>query len=224
TIADHVASQNMLAGILAALFARERTGRGQRIDTSLLGGQIWAQASEITAHLLTGRVGGLSQRSHPWIAGLYGTFPTKDGWIAVVGIIGPDRVKFFEVIERPELAEQFPQMFYWPEHKAALWPLLDDAFATRTTDEWCERLCAARLRHAPVRDHAAVVADPGARANGYLADVEGMTVVAPPVRFSDTPARTAGVAPELGQHTEEILLEVGFSWDDITQLQDTQVI
>ncbi|HSS10654.1 MAG TPA: CoA transferase, partial [Acidimicrobiales bacterium] len=62
TIADHIASQNLVAGILAALFARERTGCGQHIETSLVGGQIWAQASEYTAHLLSGQTLGRANR------------------------------------------------------------------------------------------------------------------------------------------------------------------
>ena len=61
TIADHIASQNLVGGILAALLARERTGRGQRVTTSLLGGQIWAQASEITGCMLRGGAGGAVQ-------------------------------------------------------------------------------------------------------------------------------------------------------------------
>ena len=109
TIADHVAAQNLTAGVLAALVARERTGRGQRIDTFLLGAQIWAQASEYTACLLTGVPAGRSNRSHPLVPGLYGIFPTADGWIAIGGVVGPTRTRFYATIGRPDLMEQFPQ-------------------------------------------------------------------------------------------------------------------
>ena len=60
TIADHIAGQNLLAGILAALYARERTGRGQLVETSLLGGQVWAQAGEFTRYLMSGEMSGPS--------------------------------------------------------------------------------------------------------------------------------------------------------------------
>ena len=70
TVADHTAAQNLVAGILAALFARERSGRGQKVETSLLGGQIWAQASEMTHYLLTGRVAGRANRGNPMVPGL----------------------------------------------------------------------------------------------------------------------------------------------------------
>ena len=228
TIADHIASQNLVAGIVAALFARERTGRGQRIDTSLLGGQIWAQASEYTACLLLGRSVGPSGRGHPLVPGVYGMFSTSDGWLAVVGVAGAARTTFYEVIGHPELVERFPQPLYWEAEKAELFPLLDEIFSTRTTDEWCEVLRAAGLRYAPVRDHEAVVADPSAWANGYFATVDGpegpTRVVAAPVRFSDTPAQPSAVAPELGQHTEEVLLELDFSWDEIGALKDAGIV
>jgi crotonobetainyl-CoA:carnitine CoA-transferase CaiB-like acyl-CoA transferase len=224
TIADHIASQNLVGGIVAALYARERTGKGQRVTTSLVGGQIWAQASEYTGCLLRGGPAGRSNRGHPLIPGLYAIFRTADGWIAVVGVVGPTREKFFELVGRPELTEQFAQPLYWEAEKAALFPLLDEAFATATTAEWCERLREAGIRHAPVRDHGEVVADPNVWANGYLVNVDGTDVVAAPVAFSATPAKPPATAPELGQHTEEVLLDLGYTWEDITRLQDASAI
>jgi crotonobetainyl-CoA:carnitine CoA-transferase CaiB-like acyl-CoA transferase len=223
TIADHIASQNLVAGVLAALLARERTGRGQRVDTSLVGGQIWAQASEYTAHLLSGRILGRANRGHPMIPALYGIFPTADGWIAIVGVAGAAKARFFEVIGRPELSERFPQLYYWEAEKAELFPIVGEALATRTTAEWSEALSSAGLRYAPVRNQAEVAADPAVWDNGYLTKVSDgsgdVAVVAPPVRFSHTPARPAAVAPELGQHTEEVLLELGYQWTEIAELR-----
>jgi crotonobetainyl-CoA:carnitine CoA-transferase CaiB-like acyl-CoA transferase len=224
TIADHIAAQNLVGGILAALFARQASGQGQRVTTSLLGGQIWAQASEYTGCLLRGGPAGRANRGHPLIPGLYGIFRTADGWLAVVGIVGASRQTFFEVIGHPELSERFAQPLYWEAEKAALFPLLDEAFAAASTAEWCERLRAAGLRHAPVRDHGEVVADPNVWANGYLVNVDGVDVVAAPVAFSATPARPSSVAPELGQHTEEVLLDLGYTWDDIARLQASGAI
>jgi crotonobetainyl-CoA:carnitine CoA-transferase CaiB-like acyl-CoA transferase len=225
TIADHIAGQNLMAGIVAALYARERTGRGQLVETYLLGGQVWAQAGELTRYLMSGQISGPSCRSHPMIPGIYGIFQTSDGWLAIIGVVGPARDLFYRTIGRPDLIERFPGLLYFEDDKAALWPMLDEAFATKTTAEWCDLLGAARLRFAPVRDHAQVAGDPGVRANGYIVTVADqdapgseVSVVKTPVRFSDPVAAVRTHVPELGEHTEEVLLEAGYSWDDIAEL------
>ena len=114
-------------------YARERTGRGQMVETSLLGGQIWAQAGEYTRYLMSGRPSGAGGRSHPMIPGIYGMFGTADGWIAIVGTAGPARDRFYETIGRPDLIERFHHLLYFENDKAELWPILDEVFATKTT-------------------------------------------------------------------------------------------
>jgi crotonobetainyl-CoA:carnitine CoA-transferase CaiB-like acyl-CoA transferase len=231
TIADHISGQNLLAGVLAALYARERTGRGQLIETSLLGGQVWAQAGEITKYLMSGVMTGPSNRGHSMVPGIYGMFATSDGWIAIVGVAGQLRDRFYETLGRPDLIERFSGLLYFEDDKATLWPILDEVFATKTTAEWCDLLGAAGLRFAPVRDHAAVARDPGVRINGYIESVENpdasdstLDVVRTPVRFSESASSAPVRPPELGQHTEEVLLEAGYSWDDITSLSEDGVI
>ena len=161
------------------------------------------------------------------IPGIYGVFPTSDGWIAIVGI-AETRPAILLPDHRagPIWIAQFDQLLYFEEDRAALWPILDEVFAQKPTAEWCRVLGDAGLRFAPVRDHAEVAADPGVRANGYITRVAGSTegtadqeIVRPPVRFAGQETAPAAVdIPELGQHTEEILLENGFSWDDIGSL------
>lgn len=229
TIADHIGAQNLAAGVLAALFHRERSGRGQRVETSLLGGQIWAQASEITACLITGRAAGRSEGGHPLVPGMYGVFTTADGAMAIVGVSGPLRTRFFELIGAPELATEFPDPLYWQADKARLFPVVDAALSKRTTAEWAEVFRPAGIRYAPVHDHSQVVVDPNAWDNEYLVEVAdaergAVKVVASPVRFSETPARTPVIAPELGQHTEEVLLELGYTWEEISALRDAAAI
>jgi crotonobetainyl-CoA:carnitine CoA-transferase CaiB-like acyl-CoA transferase len=226
TIADHIASQNLVAGVLAALVARGRTGRGQRIDVSLVGGQIFAQASEYTSYFITGEVPGRSNKGHPLLHAIYGIFRTSDGWVAMVGVTPPNRHKFYEAVGRTDLIEdpRFQAMFMDEATKLALFAEIRPAFLTRTTAEWVEIMRRDGQRVAPVRSYDQVAADPQVLMNGYIVPVEhpefGTThMVGSPVRFSDTPATPSAVAPELGQHTEEVLLEIGYSWDDIEQLR-----
>ena len=107
------------------------------------------------------------------IPGIYGMFPTSDGWIAIVGVAGPARDLFYRTIGRPDLIAKFDQLLYFEDDRAALWPILDEIFAQKPTAEWCRLLEDAGLRFAPVRDHAEVAADPGVRANGYITRVTG---------------------------------------------------
>lgn len=227
-IGDHSGAQNLAMGIISALFARERTGRGQRVDVSLLGSQVWAQATEYTHYLLTGEMTGRSNGGHPLVNALYGIFATSDGYIAIAGCpehLWPGMVR---AVERPELHDnpRFGTYFTTPEIRAELRETFSKIFAERSTAEWCERLAAEEQRFAPVRDHAEVAADPQVLANEYLVSVEHpewgtTTVVGSPITFSDTPARWGVEVPELGQHTEEVLLEHGFTWDEIAELRDS---
>ncbi|NRA08496.1 MAG: CoA transferase [Myxococcales bacterium] len=231
TIADHIGSQNLANGVLAALVARQRTGRGQKVEVSLLGGQIYAQASEITAVALTGRPNSPEPGGHPLISMFYGVVPTSDGQIALVGILPDERPAFFAAIGRPELAEdpRFAEGWFPPGVRGELFEALAEAFRKRSTAEWVGVLAAGNYRYAVVHDQQQVLEDEGALANGYLQRVDHpewgeLTMVGSPIRMSDTPARPGRFAPELGQHTEEILLEHGYDWEAIAHLREQGAI
>ena len=225
-IADHIGSLNMVSGILAALHARERTGCGQRIEVSLLGGQIWAQATEYTHFLMTDRVPGRANLGHPLIKAAYGIFPTKDGWIGVIGVPPQARDDFFVAIGRPDLAldERLqgvaidPQAIDWFKGELAA------AFRSETTEKWCEALHNAGVRYAPVRDYREVAQDAGAWENGYFAQVQDngveRRVVGTPIRMSETPLTPGTRAPTLGEHTEDVLRDVGYDDKRLTELRE----
>ena len=231
TIADHIGSMNMTVGILAALFSRNVTGKGQRIDVSLLGGQIYAQASEYTAYLMTGEVPGRSNGGHPLLPMAYGILETADGYIALVGVLPDKRQALYEAAGVPELIEdeRFAPIIYTTEIRQELFRLLADGFKAKTTDEWAEILDRIEVRYAPVNDYEQAASDPLVTTNKYIVELEDLNgetrrVVGSPIKMSDTPTSPSVSAPELGQHTEEILLELGYSWEQIGEMRDLQAI
>ena len=231
TIADHIGSMNMTVGILAALFSRNVTGKGQRIDVSLLGGQIYAQASEYTAYLMTGEVPGRSNGGHPLLPMAYGVLETADGYIALVGVLPDKRQALYEAAGVPELIEdeRFAPIIYTTEIRQELFRLLADGFKAKTTDEWAAILDRIEVRYAPVNDYEQAVSDPLVTTNKYIVELEDFNgetrrVVGSPIKMSDTPTSPSVSAPELGQHTEEILIELGYSWEQIGEMRDLQAI
>ena len=231
TIADHIGSMNMTVGILAALFARQATGRGQRVDVSLLGGQIYAQAAEYTSFLMSGQVPGRANAGHPLLPMAYGILPTADGAIAIIGVLPDKREEFYQAVGLPELFSdpRFEPQFLGTPMRKELFAILGEAFKTKTTDEWVEILAAIPVRYAPVQDYAQAAADPEVIANEYIVELDHpgggtVKVVGQPIKLSDTPAVPSAQAPELGQHTEEILLELGYEWDQIAALGDAGAI
>ena len=231
TIADHIGSMNMTVGILAALVSRNANGKGQRIDVSLLGGQIYAQASEYTAYLMTGEIPGRSNGGHPLLPMAYGVLETADGHIALVGVLPDKREALYQAAGVPELIhdERFAPIIYTTEIRKELFRLLADGFKSKTTDEWASILDEMEVRYAPVNDYAQAAADPLVTTNNYIIELEDFNgekkkVVGSPIRMSETPTAPSASAPELGQHTEEIIIELGYTWDEIGELRDLQAI
>ena len=226
-LADHSGSQNLTTGILAALFARERTGRGQKVEVSLLGAMVWAQAAEYSHYLIAGEVHGRSNRGHPMIRGVYGMFQTADGWISMVGVPPDLWSSFCHDIERPDLIEHalYGKGRLTEAQRRQMFTELAPAFRALPTATLVERFRRSGQRFARVRDYAEVAADPHTYDNGYLVRGEHprfgpVTVVGSPLRMSDTPTVPGISTPELGEHTEEVLLEAGYTWEEIAKLRE----
>jgi len=231
TIADHIGSQNLANGVLAALVARHRTGRGQHVEVSLYGGQIYAQASELTRHFLSGELKPPEAGGHPIVPTLYGVFPTADGHIALVGV--PEEVlpEFFAMLGRPDLIDdpRRTPIAFLQGGRVEFCAVLAELFSANTSAHWESELRSIGVRYAPVRDYAGVAADPGAFANGYLQRVDhprwGDTVaIGSPISMSDTAATPGRVAADLGEHTFEVLTEIGYDDARIAALSQDSVI
>jgi len=231
-LGDRVAAISFTCGILAALLAREKTGLGQQVDTSLFNTGVFVNASDVGAALVTGQDRQNVERKE--LANvLLGSYKTKDGRWLRLAVNQPDRywsrvcrALGQEELERDPRFEDFVDRM---ENHVALFHILEEAFLTRTLDEWKVSLTEAGLPWAPVSSLPEVVSDPQARANDFFARYEHPThgnieVVANPAHLSRTPASVLRPAPEFGQHTEEVLLEYGYSWEDIAEFKDLGVI
>lgn len=230
-IADSTGGLTLAVGILAALLHRQASGRGQRVDASLLGGQIWTQASELSFYLAGGRNSERANRGHAFLPAIYRVFETADGHLVIAGVTAKEQSGFLRALGLEALADdpRFPPPAGLGGNLAEAFPILDAQFKTRTTAEWCARLAKEGQRFAPVNDYAAVAAYEQAYANGYLRRVEHpewgpVAQVGSPVDLSETPAMPGVTAPELGQHTEEILLELGYDWPAVGRLREAGAI
>lgn len=230
TLADYIGAVNLALAVVSALYSREVTGVGQKVETSLFGSQIAAQAWEMQYYLLSGRM-KRSGRGHAYLPTIWRTFQTSDGW-AVVGGVGDDRwPAFCAAVAMPELEhdERFANGALRRNNIDTLYALLDDKFLAKTTAEWTAVLEAHDMICAPVADYEGVSHDPQALENEYIMSVDhpsnGPTqIVGFPWKFSETPAHAAPSAPELGEHTEEILLSLGYTWEQIVAMRETKAI
>ncbi|HEY91842.1 MAG TPA: CoA transferase [Dehalococcoidia bacterium] len=158
-------------------------------------------------------------------------FYTKDGKRIIFNALQPDRfwAEYCRVIERPDLVEdpRFSTTEARAENNTELYHILRDAFLTKTLEEWTPDF--VNLPFAPMQDTVDVANDPQAIANDMFIPVEHPTygpirVIASPLDLSETPATYRLPAPEFSQHTEEILLEIGYSWEDIAGFKEKGTI
>jgi len=228
---DRTTGTHVVAGIMAALFNRERTGQGQKLEFSLYHSIVWVLAADIQGALFSVPV---PERDRAKVGNpIANTYLTKDGrWIRLQMLQSdlqwPD---FCQAIERPDLVNnpRFNNMAMRKQNSEELIRLLDEIFATRNIEVWERFLTENDCIFSRVQTSAEVTTDPQALANNFFAELEHPRVgkiklVNSPVKFNQNPASIRTPAPEIGQHTEEVLLEQGYSWDDIVRLKDEGVI
>jgi len=226
-IADQAGALTMAYAILGALVHRLRTGEGQELEVSQLGSVVLLQNTSLQRFLLTGAAPDRWDRRaarNP----LWNTYRCGDGRWLVLAMSQADRFwpAFCAAVGRPDwLADpRYAGMAGREAGAAELVAEMDAHFLTRPRHHWLARLTAAELLAGPVHEYPELVADPQVVANGYLAEIpadfgETVPVVANPVRYGATPVTKPGRAPELGQHTEEVLLELGYEWSEIGALR-----
>lgn len=217
--------------ILAALTARETTGRGQHIDMALLDVQVACLANQAMNYLTTGVPPRRLGNAHPNIVP-YQDFPTADGdFILTVGNDGQFR-KFCEVAGHPEWADdpRFASNKARVANRVELIPLIRQATVFKTTAEWVAALEAVGVPCGPINDLAAVFEDPQVLARGLKVELPhalagAVAQVASPLRLSDTPVEYRMAPPRLGEHTASVLERVlGLSAEAIERLRQEGVV
>lgn len=221
----------MAGGIAAALVRRLRTGRGAVVDVSLLSSGLWAFAPGVIASQLYG-VDTIPRRSHADQPNpLVTAYTTRDGrQIYMSGIQTEKNFPIFtEIVGHPELVDdvRFATGAARLANARECIGVLDQIFAERDLAEWVERLRRSPMPWAVVQTAAEAATDPQTAANGYVIAIEGEAgaypVVASPAQF-DNVGPTAQRAPDHGEHTEEVLMALGFDWDTIARLKSQGAI
>ena len=223
---DHVTAISAVAGVTAALVARQATGRGQHVTTSLLRAGAFMLGFDVNMALRRGARVVPPVRTHVPNP-LYNSYRVKDDrWLFLLGL-QPDR-HWLPVVRAVGLwglvdDERFTTAEARGRNCADLIQLLDVAFATRSLADWTPLLDAEGVVWAPVQTAFDLLSDPQAEASGAFVDVpvaEGTArMVASSVDFLGTPWAVDRRTPEAGEHTEEVLLELGHDWDSIGELR-----
>ncbi len=218
---DQLGGLTLAFGIASALFVRATTGQGQHVDTSLIGSLTSLQAMPLGRYLRTGRQPGFEFRR----AATYTHYQCADGGYMAIAANSQAMWERMCDASAPELKTdpRFVEPFARADNKLVLVDVLTALFATKTVDEWEDLLTAADVPHAAVLTYAGVAAHEQFWANGYLQEIEHsnlghMRVHGPPVHMSATPPRIQGGGPQLAQYNEELLLELGYTWEQIEAL------
>ena len=211
-------------GILAALHHVQRTGEGQLVDTSLFEAGIVHTFWQSAICLATGVAPGPLGSAHP-LNGPYQAFETTDGSITVGAANQSNWLKTLDALGLPELATdpRFHDNAGRMANLAVLVGLMGERFKRRTSVEWLAILEAAGVPAGPVLDVKQMHADPQTLARGMVTEVGHSTLgpvktIGPPVKLSATPANLRRGAPRMGEHTAEILAEIGYSGNEIEAL------
>ena len=232
---DKVNALALACGLILAILARERTGLGQEVDVSLLHTGIYTLAP---IALTLGNFEQLFEtgeeyehylkRERDEVSPLYISFETRDKRWLQLSLAPPDPYwsTFCRAIERAELEKdpRFDTVESRMENQTALFHLLEEVFREKTLAEWKERFDKLDLLWSPIQSPKEVLADPQVIENDMIVPFDHpefgpIKVMSNPVKLSQAPATIRRRAPEFGEHTEEVLLEMGYSWEDIEQFR-----
>lgn len=230
SVVDLTAGANAVQGILAALYVRERTGRGQRVESSLLEGQISWLTYHAAAYLASGEVPGRLGSYHASVAP-YGAFPTRDGYLVVAVATDALWRRFCGALEHPELVND-PRFARNPDrcsNRDALHETLTPILAQRGAADWAAAMDAAGVPCSPVNSIDTVLSLPQALhremvVNIPRADLPDLRLPGVAIKLSETPGAVRVPPPRLGEHTDEVLAELGYTAEQIGDLRGKNIV
>lgn len=231
---DQMTGTLLVYGILAALVKKERSGVGQQVEVSLLGSGIHLQAYNINTALLRGRqIPRPSRKAMKNVMSNH--FQCADGeWLLLSEPQDRFWPKFCEAlgIQQYEKDERFADAAKRRENYKEINAIVEKVFKTKTREEWSKILDekGGGIAYSPVLRPTDLAKDQQALENEYIVEIDHpsmgtVKMVGNPVNFSETPVKVEGYAPQFGQHTEEVLMDVlGYDWDKIEELKEKEII
>ena len=228
---DNTVGMSLFAGICAALLRRGRTGKGEKISVSLYGAAIWFAGAIITS--VQDRYGNAYPKEKGMINPLARAYQCKDGEWIMLSVLEYDRYwpTFCKAVGREDIVndERFNKRDNMVQHKAALGKIMDATFITKTLDEWITILRTNDIVHDKLRHFKDVLTDEQAWANDYLEKVtfaNGAQAVLPctPIKAAEEGPYPYGRSPLLGEHTKEVLRQLGYEERKIEELCSKQVV
>ncbi len=229
-VADLFTGMYATVAILAALRHRDATGQGQAIDLALLDSQVAMLANLGANYLVTGQAPGRAGNAHLNIVP-YQVFEVADGHLVLA--VGNDGqfAKFCAIAGQPGWAEdaRFAKNADRVRHREQLVPMVAAVMRTRAKADWLQALEAAKLPCGPINDLAEVFADPQVRARGMVTELAhplagSVKLVSSPIKLAATPVQQRRAPPLLGQHTDEVLADLGLDADTRAGLRSRGVI
>jgi crotonobetainyl-CoA:carnitine CoA-transferase CaiB-like acyl-CoA transferase len=238
SVADETCAILAFGGALAALTYARTTGIGQKVDCSLLGGQIRLMGWTLTTAMWRNRdpvTGQARVTGTPERPGLSASFNDRDGKPLVFQLNGARKWRdamtalgFYQTLEEAGIGD-LGVVISSDEKRATLLRMLDQLFETGSREDWVERLRGADIVAAPINTLLEAAEDPDVLANGYVAEVDypkygkRLKVHGSPWHFSDTPPHS-GIAPELGADNDDVLAELGYSPAQIKDFREKRII
>jgi CoA:oxalate CoA-transferase len=231
SVGDIISGNHAAFGIMAALFNREKTGRGQRLDISMIDSLFATLENAVAQYTILGETPAPLGGMHPSITPFQG-YRTQDSWI--IAAIGTDQLfaRFCKVIGNESLKDdpRFTKNSLRTKHRNELNGIIDPIMKTKTTAQWGKIFTEASLPYSPINTVKEICEDAHIKYRNMIVEIDQpkvgkMRITNSPIRLSETPGKVYAPAPFLGQHSEDILRDVlGYKQEQIEKLKETGVI